>query len=753
MKHIFRYFISSLVLLVPVLVHAQTVVPDPPLYENYKVDNGVATQKKVSEPSNGLYTLTLETFATGKATVVNVTNPADIVLVLDLSQSMTAVYTAHEHENTGGYSYNTVNNSSVNLYYRHTDGEYYQVQAYQSNGQRRLRFSTGNGNNNYWYLTGTSAQQGTNGLPNANNNTTIIYTGALYEADGTRLDALQEAVSNFVDVIYHNDNFEDDTNDKPREEPLGNRISVVTFGGPQAGSGTNATAQRSDLTEVTVNGVKNTSMISYILGLNNGTSTTNGINNSQHYGTYADEGMALANTVLNGIPAARKGQSTRTVVLFTDGAPGSGPGWTTGNVSTNGTNSLSVANRCISAAATSKTTHTASVFTIILGPIANTDMANYLQYTSSNYPDATQWSNPGTKQHETYALEAGENLVGIFETVAHASGGSASKIPGSTQVVDAVSNSFEIPSTFHAEDVVVYTLNALSDGTGFDPDSKDVLDTFTLPADYNLEAAPDTTASYITDPHTVGVYLKDGKLMIIGFNYSKPDSEGADGTAQHPYDGNFVGWRDNGETCAGKELVIEFKIEAKDGVTGGDGTNTNAPNSGVYVPVWNEDGTFKGYAPVNPYPYPQTDLPINIIIEKEGLRRGESATIQIYYAPVNKKEYDKNTGKPVPDLTEGWKNFSKVILTNTTDTDGATVTKTLLCLDPEYVYRLEEDNWGWGYELDKTTTDTSKQESNPFVFKNKLDTEAVKHAEAVSINIFGEGGGSKTYKGSKVNSW
>ncbi len=750
MKHIFRYFISSLVLLVPVLAHAQTVVEDPPLYDGYKTGNGVATQKRVSEPSNGRYTLTLETFATGKTSVVKVTSPADIVLVLDLSQSMTQGYKYTEHENTEGYSYNTVNNSSVDLYYLHSDGNYYEVEVTGNNNNRRLRFNVSTGwQQDWWYLNGTTAQHNTNGLPQAGPNT-VIYTGVLYEGV-SRLEALQEAVENFVEVIYHNDNFDDD--DNPRDKPLGNRISVVTFGGPQTSSGNaNATAQRSDLTDVTVNGDINKSMISYILGLDTGDSTTSGIDNGQHQGTYSDEGMALANTVLNNIPATRKAKSTRTVVLFTDGAPGNSYQWTTGNISANGTNSLSVANRCIQNAYTAKTTHTASVFTIILGEIANNDMSNYLQYTSSNYPNAQNYNTPGEKKAETYALEAGQDLLGIFETVAQASGGSESTIPAGTQVVDAVSNSFEVPSDFSASQVVVYTRKALSNGTGFDDDTKDVLDKVILPANFDLSAAPDPNASYMTDEHTVGVYLYNGKLMIIGFNYSMLDTVNEE-TGVITKDGNWVGWRGDGVDCRGKELVIEFEIEAKDGVTGGDGTNTNAPNSGVYVPVY-VDGVFQGYASVNAYPYPQTDLPINIVIQKKGLRRGESATIQIYYAPVNKKEYDENTGKPVPDLTQGgWQNFSKVILTNTTNTDGATVTKTLLCLDPEFVYRLEEDNWGWGYKLDKTITDTSKQESNPFIFENTLDTNAVKHAEAVSINIFGEGGGSTTYKGSKVNSW
>ena len=742
MKHTFRYIISSLVLMMPVLAHAQgQQVNDPPLYDDYKTGNGVATAKKVAGPENGLYTLTLETFATGITSVVNVTSPADIVLVLDLSQSMTDVYGDNYIARNGEYSYNSLrsgNNDKAYYFYRHTDGNYYRVRTAGGNNSRRLTYQVGN---TTWYLWGNTSQ---NTNPNGNrSNTATIFSGNLYEC--TRLTALQGAVENFVNVIYHNDNFEDETDAKPRQSPLTNRISIVTFGGPQGN--TNVTRQMSPLTYVTnSDGSLNTSMISGLLAL-----TGDGINNSDHYGTYADEGMVLANTVLNGIGSARKQQSTRTVVLFTDGAPGSGPGWTTG---TGNTNSQPTANRCIQAAATAKTTHTASVFTIILGDIANTDMGNYLQFTSSNYPDATQWSNPGDKKSETYALEAGEDLEGIFATVAHASGGSEATIPGETQLVDAVSSSFRVPDSFTANQVVVYTLDALSDGTGFDEDSRDNLDKVILPNDFDLTTPPPADASYMTDEHKVGVYLHDGKLVIVGFNYSKPDAQDADGSTAHPYDGNWVGWRGDEEDCAGKKLVIEFKIETIDGVTGGDGTNTNTLDSGIYVPVQNPDGSYT-YAPVNTYPYPQTDLPINIIIEKTGLRRGESATIQIYRAHIKKNEYDPNTGKPKPDVTsdDDWENFTKVILTNTSDSDNTTVTKTLLCLDAGYVYRLKEDDWGWGYTLDTKDTDTSKQVQNPFTFTNRLKTDAVKHAEAVSINIFGDDFGSTSYKSSKVLSY
>ena len=84
-----------------------------------------------------------------------------------------------------------------------------------------------------------------------------------------------------------------------------------------------------------------------------------------------------------------------------------------------------------------------------------------------------------------------------------------------------------------------------------------------------------------------------------------------------------------------------------------------------------------------------------------------------------------------------WGNWSKVILTNK-GADGDPVTKVLRALDPHYVYRIVEDDWGWAYELTGTGTTftTAEVEVNPFTFHNQEKTGVVKHAEAVSINHF-----------------
>ena len=712
-------------------------------------ENGIGTNKTVGpEDEDGNYTITLEAWAKGNTTVVTSAAPADIVLVLDLSQSMTQNY-GSEYTYTGTtqeWTYNGVQNN--NRYYKHTDGEYYQVtRRTQGNRPTYYRLSV-DINGTRYYITSNGLT--TTAPTDITNGTTTIWTGTLYTRTTqniSRLEALQDAVERFVEVIYHNDNYKDDNTQ--RDEPLGNRISIVTFGGPQ--NNTNVTRINSDLTPVTnADGTKNTSMISDLLAL-----TNNGINNSDHYGTYADEGMALANRVLGGIDSERIEESSRTVVLFTDGAPGSGPGWTTVN---GATNSIPTANRAIAGpnyptevggALKAKTDYEATVFTIVLGGIDNTDMGHYLDYTSSNYPEATSLTNPGQAAggEIDYSKEAGDNLAGIFTEIAHASGGSERPVGSDTQVRDVVSSSFVIPEGFNADDVTftVFNVVSINDNTWTEDSNYDTS---------GISAAIGTNA--------------EGKstLTVQGFDYSKDD------VPKNSGNGNWVGPRYiNGQYVdKGRKLRIQFKIKSITGATGGDGTNTNDPASGVYV----KDAQ-GNYVCLNSFDMPHTDLPVIIVIKKTGLKHGESATFEIERCrPLhwdesktleeNKAAMEYNAiGKPKPD--GNWDDWSKVILTNKGN-DREEVTKTMMALDPHYIYRVSEDAWGWAYKMTGAMIgdeipNTSTVEVNPFTFENKDKEGVVKHAEAVTINHFGytiqtgefQGKQEEHYKSSKLKSF
>ena len=775
-------------MLLSALAFAQTELPDPPIFTQggYNIAGGVGTKKSIGDAeTGGLYTLKLETFATGKTEVIETTAPADIVLVLDVSGSMNSNMAG----NTQYAYYNAANRTSwtpdllgtgssgwnysdgyVDYYYKHTDGQYFQVYRERNNIGSwnrpsyvyRYRVTI---NGSYQYLT-------PNGLSTSASyvaDNVTVWNGLLYtRVQGrTRLHALKQAVGSFVNEVNHNALYDKDGN--LRDKPVHHQISIVKFANDQYYGSESSIVEgnhfgagfdsRDDLdaddeynyTEVRI-GFKDVS------NSQNASDVVSAVNSLNYGGaTAANYGMTKAKYLLDSV---KDRKSTKVVVLFTDGEPGI-TGWNTGFAN----NTISVSADLKKAVAQGG--YDAIVYTVgVFGNLGDNrqNVLNYMSYVSSNYPAATSMSDAGEGSDQGYFTDASSesaDLTEIFTKIATDASSVVPEIEATTQVVDVVSNSFEVPSNFTADQVVVYTLDINTAGTAFDENSKHTLTKVNLTnvEGFDPTAAPPADADYMTDENKVGVYLKDGKLIILGFNYSKADSPNADGSTAHPY-GNWVGFRKQ-NVAAGKELVVEFKIEADPAATGGDGTSTNSPESGVYVL------TPDGYANVNSYAVQHTDLPINIVIQKNGLRAGESATVQIYRCHQKKVngvvQYNERTGKPLPEIDMpnpgqdpndlGWENFTKVILTNTM-ADLDPVTKTLLSLHADYVYLLVEDNWGWAYILDDAIMSTDEVEKNPFVFTNTENSEAVKHAEAAAINHFGDGYSDKdrvkTYKSSKT---
>ena len=134
MKNIFKFITLGIALLAgTVAANAQT----------WNTEGGVSTAKTVSAPDeNGLYTITLETYATGESSITETGIPVDIVLVLDVSGSM--AYTLYDYNARPSQSYNYngyPSNNNNRYYYLHSDGQYYPV--------------TRNNYGRYYYLTFT----------------------------------------------------------------------------------------------------------------------------------------------------------------------------------------------------------------------------------------------------------------------------------------------------------------------------------------------------------------------------------------------------------------------------------------------------------------------------------------------------------------------------------------------------------------------------------------------------------------------
>lgn len=841
MKHsIFKYMaIAAALLATAVNAGAQ----------QYKTEGGVGTSKQVTGPdTNGDYTIKLETFATGTSTVTKTEKPVDVVLVLDVSGSMAEAmsYTARASQ---GYSYNSYGDQQ--LYYLY-NGEYYPVERSLSNDytpRRRLRFDIGN--NNYRYLYGTSVQ---NYAPNnPRNDTDVIWTGVLYEPV-SKMDALKTAVTSFIQTIQDNDLYiiERDengneisrtrrTNQSGDEVSLGNQISIVKFAYNTYNGSTSEATITSGNHYAHVRSTYTAGSYDYYYGYYNYSQTSSEIVYTDTWAeasqtgregydetiiidiyyncsevlegftptasnsnvtilknavtgmiaagaTASDYGLNLANLLLQGDDA--NPEANKVVVFFTDGSP-----------TYSNSFESSVANKAITYAKTIKDSG-ASIFSIGVfdsKPTTNGDIWRYMNYVSSNFPNATGINTAGadgdaTKNFYQDASDKDADLTAIFTAIAGSIGKSDATVGVSTQVRDVVTNSFVLPDKVSAADVHVYTSEATGSASGADDTNPagwatpvEITSSVTkniVSVDANGNPVEVDGDGNPTNPSAV----KNKALFIEGFDYSLADSQGADGTTAHPY-GNWVGPRyKNGDWIwAGKKLIITFKVKADPESTGGESL-TNTGKSGVYIQ--NEDGT---YDCINSYEQPHTTLSVNIKIRKTGLRHGESATFELMR--IRPKGYNPNgatlkdkvanleynlIGKPLPDThpatvtpdqpdmsdyyeSMGWEGFKKVILTNK-GADGAEVVKNILALDPYWVYMVLEDDWGWAYTMKGDTNQvgedgtytTSSVEVNPFRFHNTEEANAVKHAEAIMINHF-QSSDSASYtehtKSSKVESF
>ncbi len=782
MKHsIFKYItIAAALLATAVNAGAQ-----------YNIEGGVGTSKQVTGPdSNGDYTIRLETFATGTSTVTETATPVDVVLVLDVSGSMAWPKGTATRTSKTTFSYNDIANGSVD-YFRTYNNYTEQIFAgtYTQNGQTRYFLYVSPdvtlGNNSGGYLTerGATTNNRANAAYSTDPNATIVTTynnawfggwdnrSSFYEGT-SRIHALKDAIDAFIDEIATND--VQDKAGKPRDENLGNRISIIKFA-----SNTSNTVGNTSYT-TGGNTYNYTQVVNHFLGMTEANIAQMKADVAAFVprgATEAGDGMDLANTEL----ASANAGSNKVVVMFTDGAP------------TDDYDAIGEA----------KTIKDDGALVFSIGvfdstpsqgnnpPTSGSAIWRYMNYVSSNYPNATGISTPGTGGDYTkgYYQDASTDeadLTEIFKSIASGIGTASATVGTSTQVRDVVTNSFVLPDNVSAADVHVYTSEATGSASGADD---------TNPAGWATPVEITSVTKNIVNvdangnPTNNANEVKNKALFIEGFDYSLADSEGADGTTAHPY-GNWVGPRyKNGDWIwAGKKLIITFKVKADPESTGGESL-TNTGKSGVYV--LNEDG--ETYTCINNYEQPHTTLSVNIKIRKTGLRHGESATFELMrirpkgYNPDGATLQDKVAnleyniiGKPIPDthpysgsatqpdmsdLYEGmgWQGFKKVILTNKGD-DGDEVVKIILALDPYWVYLVLEDDWGWAYTMTGDTNQvgedgtytTSSVEVNPFRFHNTEEADAVKHAEAIMINHF-QSSDSASYtehtKSSKVESF
>lgn len=794
MKRIINIILAATALLAFAPISSAQLTPAEKQRIYYKDSGmGLAYSKTITPPSpDGIYRIYLESFVTGEVKMKYEDAPADIILVLDVSTSMSDVrgtktlvtsetelsyntiinadhaYLAHYDRNTGTGRPNNYNGNYRSFkeidaikigdrYYLYiasygdgasgsSNGQHYHFLRADGNGIVMTSYANSssltNPPTNAAYATDPDAAiviyPGSNSTTytDAGENTSGIGNDRSLYTGSSRMSDLKDAVIAFIDEINKNDLYgeDEDGNTIERDHRLGNRLSIITF----AGNGDQKTIfplTFLDDTSTTLDDMK---------------ANVKAMTMSQ--GTYPGPGFQLANTQLSSIEADRKKKSSRTIVFFTDGEPADGQD-----------------DAAISQSKTSKEEHTAIVYSVALFDSAPTgENLRFLHRVSSDYPHATN-NNAGAagagadgSDDKGYYKDAsqGQDLTEIFRKIAQESGGTGNASLGSAvAAVDVVSASFEIPEGA-TNDIHIYTAPVIGIQEGI--------------------ANADTTYTVSVDGENVTRHwLKFGDPIPIKQNTAQYEQLGDDGKPVEPtvwvdvdenisytltpaskpntikvtgfdYSGNWCGeYLDiNGNSedprrFHGHKVIIEIPIKMSPSAVGGPNVETNAPGSGIYV---NGEST----TPLIRFESPSVSLPLNIWIQKNGLDGGESSKFTI------QRKLASDTS------SSGWEDVTSVFVTQTKGSTDAPITKVMGLpstdsQDRPFVYRIKEEGWSWSYTPDKEYMLSTDIITNPFIFSNsKIDEDVdtkIRHAESKATNSFTTKSGVQktTYDDSKTN--
>lgn len=461
--------------------------------------------RKVYDPSTGQ--LTLEAYATGSTTTTTSTEPVDIVLVLDVSGSMT--------DEPYIYSYSPVYSvdSDGTYYYQDANGQY--RQAHYCDGKRYTSSKHAAG----WYTKDHQSWgqcQGETGIrlaPKTSASDADTGHTQFYEyGQSTKLDALKSAVNGFIDSVA--------------AKSADSQIAIVKFAGKKTNTVGNDTYREDGYTH------NYTQIVSNLTSAGTSAATLKGYVNAftAAGATSADYGMQHAQTIITG--AANDGRK-KVVVMFTDGAP------THGNSFSN-----SVANTAISNSKAIKD-NGATVYTIgCFGGTPGSNVTNYMNYVSSNYPNATSMTNAGTKASDNFYKTVGStaDLDAIFQEISQTAGGATLTLGSETVLRDVVSEYFDLPENA-AANITAQSYSC----TALDADGAPI-----------WNETPDQGTDYRV--------IVDGKTInVTGFDYSE----------------NWVGKDETTDVVhSGKKLVVTIPIQ--DNGTGMGTVPTNGTDSAVY---------------------------------------------------------------------------------------------------------------------------------------------------------------------------
>ena len=400
--------------------------------------------KSISKNDDGTYTINLEAYATGKVDV-NTTEsykPTDIVLVLDQSASMLENFSTLSeaiYVNYKGKTNEALYEYKDNLYVLE-NGQYFKVTV--------KRDTKGYGWNKYYQYT--YAYNGKSVTSDDSSNVGPDWSFYAYKKELTREEALESAVTQFVNQIQAT----------ATQHDVDYRVAIVGYGGYKERNYKNTeilttpnvvnygVATDDDYKDALVSVNDNGSLNSRI---------SNAINNiivEEDTATSADFGMDMANKILANNQSTAE-QRNKVVVMFTDGEPNHGSGF-----------SNTVANTTIGTSKIIKDTYKANVFTVGILQGANPDdtssnINKYMNYVSSNYPNASSLTKGEAGSNQGYYMNAknASQLNSIFKTISSSIETPSTSVTLNAQSVlkDVISDNFTLPKNVKTSDIKVYT--------------------------------------------------------------------------------------------------------------------------------------------------------------------------------------------------------------------------------------------------------------------------------------------------------
>lgn len=501
--------------------------------------DGLVMSKTIKKTGDSQFLLTLEAFATGSTTTTTSTKPMDIVLVLDVSGSMDDYMETYSISPDG-------------TYYYYDEGDFLGFGA----GYKRAYYcSSCNG----WYTSEhkyTHRYNGTRLTPK----TSAESPGTQFYSDVTKMANLKTAVNGFIDSVA-------------KKSP-DSSIAIVKFAGNKRDTVGNDTYRDGGYT------YNYSQIVQGLTRVNTGASSLQtAVNGLEAAGaTQADYGMQHAQTIINSV---KDNGHQKVVIMFTDGNP------TSGNEFED-----TVANNAIKASKSIKAAG-ATVYTIgCFGttPSDTSDTGEYMNYVSSNYPNATSMTSGGAKADPANyykTVSSAADLNNIFTDISQTIGSTPVKLTSTSVLRDVISDYFKLPEGYKDGDIKAYSVSC----TGKTGDS------------YTWDSTHDTeyTATVAADKKTINV---------TGFDYAANwvDQFGVNGSQSH-----------------GKKLVVEIPIVPEQDATGSVKTNGDA--SGIYA-----DSTVKD--PVEKFPSPVVYIPYFTVVHvastvndqghNEGKRTGET---------------------------------------------------------------------------------------------------------------------------------